>query len=115
MEKDDILEGHYHLIVSSMTFHHINEIRALLDQFYRIALPSGYLCIADLDPEGGLFHSDDTGVKHSGFDRDGMCRLFVEAGFENVQQRTAATVVKPIHDGKMAAFTVFLVTGRKSV
>ena len=113
MEKGDVLEGRYHLIVSSMTFHHIKEIKALLDQFYHVALPSGYLCIADLDSEGGLFHSDNKGVIHFGFDRDRICRLFIEAGFDNVRHRTAATVMKPAHDGKMAEFPVFLVTGRK--
>ena len=113
MEKGDVLEGRYHLIVSSMTFHHIKEIKALLDQFYHVALPSGYLCIADLDPEEGLFHSDNSGVIHFGFDRDRLCRLLIEAGFENVRHRTATTVMKPIHDGKMVEFTVFLMTGRK--
>ncbi|MCX5855722.1 MAG: hypothetical protein NTZ24_14325 [Deltaproteobacteria bacterium] len=78
-----------------------------------VALPSGYLCIADLDSEGGLFHSDNSGVIHFGFDRDRMCQLFIEAGFDNVRHRTAATVMKPIHDGKMVEFTVFLVMGRK--
>jgi Methylase involved in ubiquinone/menaquinone biosynthesis len=113
MEKGDVLEGRYHLIVSSMTFHHIKEIKALLDQFYHVALPSGYLCIADLDPEAGLFHSDNRGISHFGFDRDRMRQLFIEAGFDNVRHRTAATVMKPIHDGKMVEFTVFLMTGRK--
>lgn len=113
MEKGDVLEGRYHLIVSSMTFHHIKEIKALLNQFYHVALPSGYLCVADLDPEEGLFHNDNRGGSHFGFDRDRMCQLFIEAGFENVSHRTAATFMKPIHDGKMVEFTVFLVTGRK--
>ena len=115
MEKGDDLEGSYHLIVSSMTFHHIKEIRALLDQFYQVALPSGYLCIADLDPEEGLFHSDNKGVVHFGFNREKMCQSFIEAGFENVRHRTAATVIKPVNNGKMTEFTVFLVTGQKGV
>jgi len=35
----DILEGTYHLIVTSMTLHHVKEIRPPLDQFYRIVAP----------------------------------------------------------------------------
>ena len=115
MEKGDVLDGRYHLIVSSMTFHHIKEIKAIFDQFHHVVLPSGYLCIADLDSEAGLFHSDNRGVIHFGFDRDRMRQLFIEAGFDNVRRRTAATVMKPIHDGKMVEFTVFLMTGRKGV
>lgn len=113
MEKGDVLEGRYHLIISSMTLHHIKDIKAILDQFHHVALPSGFLCIADLDSEGGLFHGDNKGVIHFGFDRDTMCRLLIEAGFDNVRHRTAATVMKPAHDGTMAEFTVFLATGRK--
>ena len=56
VEKGDALDGCYHLIVSSMTFHHIREIGPLLDQFYRICAPCGHLCIADLDPDDGQFH-----------------------------------------------------------
>jgi ubiquinone/menaquinone biosynthesis C-methylase UbiE len=113
MENGDVLEGSYHLIVSSMTFHHIKDIKALLDHFYHVALPSGYLCIADLDPEDGLFHGDNRGVIHFGFDRDRMRQLFIDAGFKNVRHRTAAKVMKPIRDGKIFEFTVFLVTGQK--
>ncbi|MFA5824075.1 MAG: class I SAM-dependent methyltransferase, partial [Thermodesulfovibrionales bacterium] len=48
-EKGNILGGNYNLIVSGMTLHHVKEIRSLIDRFYRIVAPSGYLCIADLD------------------------------------------------------------------
>ena len=48
-EKGDVLTGNYHLIVSNMTFHHIEKIRPVLDQFNRITAPSGYLLISDLE------------------------------------------------------------------
>ena len=115
IEKGDVLEGCHHLIVSSMTLHHIKDTKALLDQFYKVALPSGYLCIADLDLDGGLFHSDNTGVMHFGFDRDQLKRLFIEAGFENVRHRTAAKMTKAVHGDKLVEFTVFLMIGRKAV
>jgi ubiquinone/menaquinone biosynthesis C-methylase UbiE len=113
MEKGDVLEGGYHLIISSMTLHHVKDIGSLFDQFYQVALPAGYLCIADLDPEAGLFHGDNKGVIHFGFDHDELRRLFIKAGFHNVTERTAATVRKPVPDGKIVGFTVFLMTGRK--
>lgn len=113
MSRGDVLEGRYHLIVSSMTLHHVNEIKNILDQFYHVALPSGYVCLADLDSEGGLFHSDNIGVMHFGFDRERVGQLLIEVGFDQVRHRTAATVMKPVHDGKMVEFSVFLVTGRR--
>lgn len=68
-EDDPPLSGSYHLIVSSMTLHHIQAVDALIRQFYRILHPSGMLCIADLDSDGGRFHESNDGVFHFGFDR----------------------------------------------
>jgi ubiquinone/menaquinone biosynthesis C-methylase UbiE len=112
-EKGDILEGTYHLIVSGMTLHHIKEIRPLLDQFYRILTPSGYLCIADLDLDDGKFHDNNNGLFHFGFDRALLRQDFTEAGFEDIRDRTAAELMKPDSKGVMRLFTVFLMTGQK--
>jgi ubiquinone/menaquinone biosynthesis C-methylase UbiE len=114
LEAGDVLEGRYHLIVSSMTLHHVEHLERLLAEFYKVACPSGYLCIADLDQDSGRFHDDNTGVVHSGFDRAVLRKLITAAGFGGVRDRTAATVRKTTHDGATAEFTVFLMTGRKS-
>jgi ubiquinone/menaquinone biosynthesis C-methylase UbiE len=113
IDNGDILEGNYHLIVSGMTLHHIKEIRPLLDQFYRIIAPAGYLCIADLDLEGGQFHDNNAGVFHFGFDRAVLRRDFIDAGFSDIRDRTAAEVIKPVSGGGVRAFTVFLMIGQK--
>ena len=112
--KGDTLTGYYHLIVSNMTLHHIKEIRPLFNQFHSIMAPAGYLCIADLDSDDGQFHDNNTGVFHFGFDRVTLRKTFKEAGFNNVQDISAAEVVKPAPTGKMRQFTVFLMTGQKS-
>jgi ubiquinone/menaquinone biosynthesis C-methylase UbiE len=112
-ERGDILEGTYHLIVSGMTLHHVKEIRPLLDQFYRILTPSGYLCIADLDLDDGRFHDSNDGVFHFGFDRALLRKDFMEAGFDDIRDRTPAGVIKPASDGGQRSFTIFLMTGRK--
>ncbi len=106
-------EGGYHLIVSSMTLHHIKEIGPLLDRFHKVAADGGHLCLADLDLDGGRFHDDNDGVFHFGFDRAALRAAFMEAGFGAVRDRTAAEVAKPGPDGETRRFTVFLMTGRK--
>jgi ubiquinone/menaquinone biosynthesis C-methylase UbiE len=111
VERGDILPGCYDLIVSSMTLHHIQDIGALLGQFRKVVLPSGRLCLADLDLDSGQFHSDNQGVLHFGFDRTVLRRAFLDAGFEEVHDVTAAEVVKPARDGGMRRFTIFLMTG----
>ena len=113
MEKGDVLKGMYHLVVSSMTFHHIQNIESLLKQFYKCLLSGGHLCIADLESDGGKFHGDNTGVFHFGFDRSFMRNLFTQAGFSDVREVTAARVKKVLPDGQSQEFTVFLMTARK--
>jgi ubiquinone/menaquinone biosynthesis C-methylase UbiE len=112
VEKGDSLTGKYHLVVSSMALHHVKNIHRLLAQFHHVLVPSGLLCIADLDSEDGLFHDDNTGVFHPGFDRPELRRLFTDAGFHDVGDSTATTMEKQTPDGSKRRFTVFLMTGR---
>ncbi len=113
LDKGDVLTGTYHLVVSSMTFHHVQHIRPLLDQFYAVTAPSGIVCVADLDSDDGQFHSDNKGVFHFGFDREKMRRAFLESGFTDVRCTTAAKVERRAAGGDMQSFTVFLMIGRK--
>ena len=113
VENGDVLQGSYHLVVCSMTLHHVREIEPLLDQFHKVTTPGGYLCIADLDPDNGQFHGENDTVFHWGFDRAALRRVFVQAGFDDIQDRTAADVTKPTPDGGKRSFSVFLMTGRK--
>ncbi|MBN1625202.1 MAG: class I SAM-dependent methyltransferase [Deltaproteobacteria bacterium] len=113
LEKGDRLTGSYDLVVSSMTVHHIREIESLFDQFNDATVPDGHLYIADLDPDDGLFHSDNTGVFHFGFDRNNFRKVFIKAGFNNVRDVKAAEIMKPVGNGETRRFTLFLMTGRK--
>jgi len=107
------LPGMYHLITSSMTFHHLPDVGSILALFHRSIIPGGYLAVADLDSEGGMFHGDGEGVFHCGFDRAGLRRSFMEAGFVEVRDTTAAEIVKPDRAGTMGRFSVFVMIGRK--
>ena len=113
LDKGEVLTGSYHLIVSSMTLHHIKNISPLLNQFYSILLQSGLLAIADLDLDDGKFHSNNDGVFHFGFDRAILRKAFTEAGFDNVQDVSATKVEKTNLNKEMRQFTVFLMTGQK--
>ena len=113
LDKGEVLTGSYHLIVSSMTLHHVKNISPLLKQFYSILLPAGLLAIADLDLDDGKFHSNNEGVFHFGFDRNELLRILIDIGFLDVQHLTAAQIEKPVDDGKSRLFTIFLITARK--
>lgn len=111
-DRGDVISGQYDLVASSMVFHHIQDIELVLRQLHAVIKPSGTLCIADLDPDDGLFHEDPTGVFHSGFDRDGLRGMLKQAGFHDVRDVLAAETTKPIAAGGERRFTVFLMTGR---
>ena len=113
LDEGDVLTGSYHLIVSSMTLHHIKNVDSLLRQFHQILRPSGMLCIADLDPEDGRFHPDNDGVFHSGFEREEMKHRFVQAEFHDLRVTQATQIEKPVENGTMRLFSIFLITGRK--
>jgi 2-polyprenyl-3-methyl-5-hydroxy-6-metoxy-1,4-benzoquinol methylase len=114
IDQGDELSGEYDLIVSSMTLHHIRQHEALLRQLYTVLVPGGILAIADLDPDGGLFHDDNTGVFHFGFERAAVRAMFGEAGFNDIRDSQASELVKEAPDGSKRTFTVFLVSGRKN-
>ena len=90
LDKGDPLRGNYDLVVSNMTLHHIKEIGPLLAQLYEVIAPGSYLCISDLDLDGGQFHEDNTGVFHFGFDRAALQEDFLKVGFDDVHLRSSA-------------------------
>ena len=103
----------YDLVMSSMTLHHVEDIPALLRAFHARLVPGGWLCIFDLEPDGGQFHANPAGVFHNGFDRGALRKQFGAAGFKSVASVRTAHVTKPGRDGVVRTFPVFLMIGRK--
>jgi len=113
LEKGGKVSGRYHLIVSSMTLHHVPDPAGLITQLSGALLPGGTLAVADLDAEDGSFHGDNTGVLHHGFDRARIRGLFEQSGLTAVREVTAAVVIKEIEKKGRREFPVFLLIGKK--
>lgn len=96
------LGGPYHLIVSSMTLHHVADVPGLFRHFKQHLHAGGRLTLADLDEEDGSFHDDSTGVQHLGFSRTDIRTWLQEAGFRDLQVRTATVTQKG--DKKFSVF-----------
>ncbi len=73
--------------------------------------PGGFIAIADLEKEDGTFHDDSAGVHHNGFDRDGLCRKMMAAGFPFVRMETVHRVWKT-RDTGIVEYPVFYAVGR---
>jgi len=112
-EKGERINGKYHLMVSSMTLHHVPDTAALFKQWHELLLPAGKICVADLDSEDGSFHGDNTGVFHHGFGREELKKLLREIGFNDVRDTTAATMTRPVEGNGTREFPVFLIIARK--
>ncbi len=95
-------------IISSMTMHHVEDVKSIFDKFYALLNDGGFIAIADLDIEDGSFHSEDTGVHHLGFDREELLDVMSQTSFANVQIQTASTLRKPQGD-----YSLFLLTAYK--
>jgi ubiquinone/menaquinone biosynthesis C-methylase UbiE len=111
--KETGIYGTFHLVVSGMTLHHIQDVEALFEEFYRLLLPGGRICVADLDAEDGSFHSDLTGVAHFGFERMHVRAMLESAGFVEIRDVTAGSILKDAEMPTRREYPVFLIVARK--
>ena len=85
-------------IISSMTLHHVDDLKSMFDKLHSMLMPGGFIALADLETEDGSFHTEDTGVYHFGFSRKELMDLATGAGFSQVEVNPASTVHKPYGD-----------------
>ncbi|MCC6484055.1 MAG: class I SAM-dependent methyltransferase [Armatimonadetes bacterium] len=114
MEQGEVLNSTFDLVVCSMTLHHIPDAAGMICRFSDMLRSGGWLCVADLDPDGGEFHSDNTGVAHFGFERDAIVQMLTKAGLTEVTMRTALTFSRETASGTQREFSVFLAGGHKA-
>ncbi len=70
------------VVVSLMTFHHLENVNTIVKQLYNKLKPGGHLAIGDLAKEDGSFHSNT--VPHRGFDQQKLCEVLNKNGFQLV-------------------------------
>jgi ubiquinone/menaquinone biosynthesis C-methylase UbiE len=116
LEGDNIATDDIHpdVIVSAMTLHHIADTARFVAVLYGLLPAGGRIAIADLDIEGGDFHSDNTGVEHFGFGREELRRIFSDAGFDAIRAETAYEMIRPTAEGVEKSYSIFLLSARKS-
>lgn len=102
------IDAEFDSIISSMTIHHVEDVGALFEKFYRLLKKGGSIALADLETEDGSFHTEDTGVFHFGFKLETFKALAQKAGFEEVEIGIVTVAKKPVKE-----YPIFLLTGRK--
>ena len=116
LAHDPVSDSRYHLIAANMVLHHVDRVESLLTAFHQMLLPGGFVAIADLDTEPGLFHGPEVAesVYHHGFDRRALMDRLYQTGFIDAKDVTAHVIRKPIAGGDSHDFPVFLIVGRRA-
>lgn len=112
LTEDDLPDEQFDLVYTQMTLHHIKDTETILQNFYDLLTPGGYLCVADLDKEDGSFHGKEATDVHRGFDRQQLADLMRRAGFSNISFSTAYNMEKETN-GITRTFPIFLAIAQK--
>lgn len=107
------LAASFSVIYCAMVLHHIENVQKLLTAWYSHLTSPGYLCIADLDSDNGLFHGPEF-KGHNGFDRNELREVIEEAGFVDVRFSTVYKIKKETRDGIVRTFPLFLMVCKKN-
>jgi 2-polyprenyl-3-methyl-5-hydroxy-6-metoxy-1,4-benzoquinol methylase len=105
--------GPFDLLISSMTLHHVRDLTALVQKLHSILVPGGLCAVADLTPEDGSFHGDNSSVAHLGLDPEELSERMRNAGFTDVMYRTIHHIERE-REGKIIRYPVFLLTAKRS-
>ena len=111
LEKDEINEK-FDFIFNQMVLHHISSVESIIEQFYRMLLPGGWLAIADLYLEDGSFHGDGFNG-HLGFNPEQLKLLLIQTGFEKVSYEECYVVKRVSGENETKNYPIFLLTATK--
>ncbi len=113
LKKDLFSEGFeekdFDLVITSMTFHHLDNPAQALNQIKEYLKAGGYVAVIDLYKEDGTFHSDNTDVKHFGFDEREVESWLKKTGMEKIFYGIIHSIKKSGRD-----YPVFLIIAIKN-
>lgn len=95
-------------LVSSMTLHHVSDLKGFFETIYKNLRDDGFIAIADLEEEDGTFHTDNSDVHHFGFTEEQLAQIVAACGFKNIEFTNINTIKKPHRD-----FGIFLLSAQK--
>jgi ubiquinone/menaquinone biosynthesis C-methylase UbiE len=113
LEHDTLPDERFDLVLCTMTLHHIDDAAGMIAKLASLLRTGGWLALADLDLDGGEFHSDNTGVRYHGFDRAFMNQAFAEAGLADISITTAHKILKDVISKQPREFPIFLAVGHR--
>ena len=102
----------FDLIMTQLVLHHVGDIDNIIEKFFNILNPNGYLAIADLYTEDGSFHGEGfTG--HKGFDVVTLKNLLHKTGFRNISHKNCFTIDRKISETESKLVDIFLMVANR--
>ena len=113
--QDRAALGPLDVAYSVMALHHVADVPRLLHNVADLLRPGGRRVIADLEPDGGLYHADSPSFEgHHGFRQDQLVDWVEAAGLRLDDYRTAYVDPKPVA-GTVRHLPIFVATATRSV
>ncbi|UTJ05268.1 class I SAM-dependent methyltransferase [Arcobacter roscoffensis] len=111
MNEEELPQEQFDLVISSMTMHHIKDTNMFARKCFEALKKDGIVCINDLEKEDGTFHKkhNNEGVEHFGFEKEDVCKIFENQGFEIV---SCDTVFK--HERNDKEYPLFNLIAKKA-
>jgi len=109
--KQPMPENKFDLIYILLTLHHIEDTGDLLNKFYQLLNPGGYLAIIDLEKEDGSFHEHNTHF-HNGFDRDYIESKLIESKLVPTRYEVCYELERD-YDKEKQKYPLFLLLSQK--
>ena len=109
LTRDPFPLSRFDVVYSLLVLHHIPDTDTILQRFYDILNPGGWLVIADLDAEDGTFHTDGTTDVYLGFERESLQKRVEAVGFTNIRFSAVFVIHKSDRE-----YPVFMLTAQRT-
>jgi SAM-dependent methyltransferase len=112
LEKNVWNKNKFDLIFNQMVLHHVDDTGSIIEKFFDMLQPGGYLAIADLYPEDGSFHGNGFNG-HKGFHPKELSSVLEKTGFKNITVEKCFQINKQITDKGLMQFDLFLLIAER--
>ena len=113
LESSDYSEKKFDFIFTQMVLHHVGNIDNILNRFYNLLNPGGYLAIADLYKEDGSFHGDGF-QGHNGFDIAEFSDKIAQVDLKTLSHGECFVINRKISETETREFPVFLLVAKRT-
>jgi ubiquinone/menaquinone biosynthesis C-methylase UbiE len=113
LEQNEYNAGTFDLIFTQMVLHHVKDIETIINRFYTLLNPGGYLAIADLYEEDGSFHGEGFNG-HNGFNIKNLKSILGKCNFKYLSHKTCFVIDRKISETEAKQFEVFILIASRS-